>query len=165
MVEQLNALQLPSSPIESFDADQNESRLEVKLMTVDLTYDLAELFSYMQSVTIALRRLNPTDGFAGPREEIAVENLAMLGFLIENICPIADAILDDAPAEVVVACTDFLVALEPYQMCEPRPMGSSGTSLRSAEEQARFRNLSDIVRDMRSKMSDYLRGRRLHGLN
>ena len=28
MVEQLNALQLPSSPIESFDADQNESRLE-----------------------------------------------------------------------------------------------------------------------------------------
>ncbi len=35
-------------------------------MTVDLTYDLAELFSYMQSVTIALRRLNPTDGSAGP---------------------------------------------------------------------------------------------------
>jgi hypothetical protein len=49
---------------------------------------------------------------------VANESLVIFGFLMQHICPIADAILDDARETVVMAYTECLNALEPYQMCQ-----------------------------------------------
>jgi hypothetical protein len=85
-------------------------------MRVDLTLDLAELFTYIRDIFDAIRLVNPFDGFVVSKEDVANESLDMFGFLMQHICPIADAILDDVPETVVMACTECLNALEPYQM-------------------------------------------------
>ena len=134
-------------------------------MRVDLTLDLAELFTYMRDIFDAIRLVNPVDDFVASKEDVANESLVMFGFLMQHICPIADAILDDAPETVVRACTECLNALEPYQMRQAVAVGSSGAERSLEGRPAKCRDFLDIVRDIRRKMCDEIGGRRIHNLN
>ena len=134
-------------------------------MRVDLTLDLAELFTYMGDILDAIRLVNPVDDFVDSKEDVANESLDMFGFLMQHICPIADAIVDDVPETVVVACTECLNALEPYQMRQAVAVGSSGGERNLEGRPAKYRDFLDIVRDIRRKMSDEIGGRRIHQLN
>jgi len=134
-------------------------------MRVDLTLDLAELFAYTRDIFDAIRLVNPVDDSVVSKEDVTNENLDMFEYLMQQIWPIADAILDDTPETVVMACTECLKALEPYHVRRAVAVGSSNAERKFEARQAKHRDFLDMVRGIRHKMSDEVGERRIHQLN
>jgi len=134
-------------------------------MRIDLTLDLAELFAYTRDIFDAIRLVNPVDDSVVSKEDVANKSLDMFEYLMQHIWPIADAILDDTPETVVMACTECLKALEPYHVRRAVVVGSSNAEHKLEGRPANHRDFLDIVRDIRRKMSDEIGGRRTAQLN